>query len=206
MEPLFTCPPPTALPSIPSQDCPEVWEQIDTILFQRIPANGEPSFTETTILDQATWTPLMTASDNTKAIKSPLLPNFIIPPSEALTEGGNDNTGLNGIPRFLGHGFVTVTFDLYNRNAAVRNALASLAAQTASQPGETLVWAYFVNRFKQIVAGEDGSGIPVYNFNVGDPGTEGYNKYTIAKGSFHLPAGWSKGLKLFTPTFDPHKL
>jgi hypothetical protein len=118
MDPLFSCPPPTALATIPSQACPEVWDQIVKFAFQRKQAT--PSFTSTTIKVAATWTPLLTASDSTKVVITPYIAGVVIPPGEVLKEGGNDNSTINGIPRITGLGFVPVTAQPQSLQATVQ--------------------------------------------------------------------------------------
>jgi hypothetical protein len=206
MDPLFVCPPPASLATIPNQTCPERYDQIVKFFFQRKQAT--PSFTSATILIAATWTPLLTATDATKIVDSPLVPNVVIPAGEVLKEGGNDNTTINGIPRLAGRGFVGVTANLTDTEAAVRTAMRALASESALQPGFTNLWVYMVNRFGQIIAGSDGSGIDVYNVMVGDVGTEGLNKNNTNNLSFDLAPGWSDNVKVFQPTapFNPMNL
>ena len=199
--PFFTCPPGSALTAIPSQSCPEVWDQIIRLMIQR--KQSTSSFTTASLLLSATWTPLFAASDNTKIIKSPLLPNVVIPRGELLKEGGNDNTTINGIPKLNGQAFVPVTLELHNADKDVRAALSLLSSESAIAPGFTNLWAYFVNRYDQVIGIVNGSnvdGIPIYNFAVGDMGTEGFAKQNIANISFDLAPGWSKNAKLYTPT------
>lgn len=205
MDALFTCPPPAALADIPAQDCPERFDQIVRLFFQR--KQSVPSFTEATILLEATWTPLLTAVDDTKVIKSPLIPNIVIPTGEIIKEGGNDNTTINGIPKLGGRSFVAVTAQLQDVEAAVRSALRALASESALQPGFTNLGFFMVNRFNQIIAKSDGDSIDVYNVMVGDVGTEGLNKSNVANLSFDLAPGWSDDVAIFTPTdFQPINL
>lgn len=203
---LFNCPPPAELPDIPDFTCPEAWDQIQKFAFQRIQAT--PSFTATTIKAAATWTPLLAASDDTKIVITPYIPGVVIPPGEILKEGGNDNTTLNGIPRINGLGFVAVTSQTQNIPAAIRTALQSFVSESAIQPGFTNIWMYMFNRFGQIIANADGSGIPVYNILGGDVGTEGFNRPNMMNFGFDLAPGWSKTATLFTPTvpFNPLNL
>lgn len=206
MEPLFSCPPPAFLADVPDQSCPERYDQIVRFFFQR--KQSSPSFSDTTIKTQATWTPLLSANDDTKIIGSPLVPNVVIPTGEIIKEGGNDNTTINGIPKLGGRSFVGVTAQLQDVEAAVRTALRALASESALQPGFTNLWFYMVNRYNQIIAGSDGSGIEVYNVMVGDVGTEGLNKSNVANLSFDLAPGWSDNVAVFTPDagFQPINL
>lgn len=204
MEPLFVCPPPTALASVPDQTCPERFDQIVKFFFQR--KQTSPSFTTTTVLLEATWTPLLVATDSTKIVKTPLVPNVVIPTGEVLKEGGNDNTTINGIPRLTGRGFVGATMQLQDVEAPVRAALRALAAESALQPGFTNLQMYMVNRFGQLIYNKSGSnvfGFDVYNLMVGDVGTEGLNKSNIANMSFDLAPGWSDSAAIISvPAFN----
>lgn len=207
--PFFTCPPPASLAAIPVQTCRETYDQIQVFFIQRIQTT--PSFTTTNIILQATWTPLMAASDGTKIIRTPKIPNIVIPPSEINKEGGNDNTTLNGMPRVNGINAVPVTGMLENVTSVVRLALRALINESAINPGFSNLWTYPVNRFGQILGIVNGSnveGIPFFNFIVGDAGTAGFNKPNMTNMSFDFPPGWSDGVQVFTPTapFNPLNL
>lgn len=203
MNPLFSCPPPAALATIPAQACPEVWDQIVKFAFQRKQAS--PSFTSATIKVAATWTPLLTATDNTKIVITPYIAGVVIPPSEVLKEGGNDNSTINGIPRIGGLGHVSVTAQPQSLAAAVRTALQGLGSESAISPGFTNLWVYFFNRYGQIIANADGSGFDAYNVMGGDAGTEGFNKLNTINWGFDLAGGWSTNATLYQPTapFNP---
>jgi hypothetical protein len=164
------------------------------------------SFTTTTLLAQATWTPLLAASNDTKIIISPYVSNFVIPRGEVLKEGGNDNTTLNGIPRLNGLSAVSCTGELQDIESAVAEALRALASESAIMAGLTNLWMYMFNRFGQIITDIDSTncpGIPVYNVCAGDTGTEGLNKSNINNLTFDLAPGWSRKVKMFTPSFNP---
>jgi hypothetical protein len=206
MSSLFACPPPTALATVPTQACPERFDQIIRFFFQRKQAT--PSFTASTIKVAATWTPLLTAVDSTKIIGTPLIPNVVIPTGEIKKEGGDDNTTINGIPKLVGRGHVGVTAQLNDIQATVRAALRALASESALSPGFTNLWMYAINRSGQIIANSDGSGIDVYNVYAGDVGSEGLNKANIANFAFDLAPGWSDNVAIFDPTapFNPLNL
>jgi hypothetical protein len=199
-ESLFQCPAPAALEVIPPQSCGVRFEQVVKIIFQRKQATS--SFDANSILEQATWTPLLTANDSTRVVLSPYINNPIIPPGEALTEGGNDNTTIGGVSRLLGEGFQQATFELRNAGVDVRNAIRSITSETALVPGFTNIWVYLVNRFGEIICKSDGSGIEIFNFFVGGPGTEGFNRDNMQMGKFDLKPGWDEGVVVFKPNFD----
>ena len=119
------CPLSAAVTSVPETSCPVAFDQISKIAFQQI--QSTPSFTTTTVLLKATWTPLLAASDATKVVLTPMLSNLVIPVSEVATEGGGDNTTINGIRNVLGLNSVTVTATLANISDATKQALQGLS-------------------------------------------------------------------------------
>lgn len=201
MNPLFTCPPPTALATIPTQACPFRYEQIVRFMIQRKQAS--PSFTPTSILLAATWTPLFAAAAGTKVVKTPLIPGVVIAPGEIIKEGGNDNTTINGIPRVSAIGFVPVTAQLNDASPDVIAALQGLLSESAINPGFTNLWAYFVNRFGQVIGKLNSGnveGFPIYNATAGSTGTEGFGKPNVNNFSFDLEPGWDSGAAIYKPT------
>jgi hypothetical protein len=105
------CPIPTALTAITATSCPEELGQIQRFIFVRkgevvwdtvTPANNVPA---TITLDAPTatvggtkgWSILIPAADDTKTILSPLVGGDpVINPGEQITQGGGDNSTLNG--------------------------------------------------------------------------------------------------------------
>lgn len=202
MDPLFTCPPAASLEAIPVQDCPEAFDQIVKIAFQR--AQSPATFDATTIITQAPWTAALAASDDTKIVITPYLLGLTIPAGEILKEGGNDNSTINGVPKINGRGFVSIAAQLHNAKKEIRAAIRKLLSESALQPGATNLWMYMFNRSNQIIANSDGSGIDAFNVLVGDVGTEGFNKDNIANFNIDLAPGWSDDVVIFKPTaFKP---
>lgn len=199
---LFACPPAAALANVPSLTCPIRWEQVQKILFRRI--TGRAALTTATALLSATITPLLSATDNTKLLISPFLSNIVFPPNEILKEGGNDNTTLNGVPQLRGLGFVNVTGTLKNASAAQAAALGAITAETAVQPGQTNIEAFFVNKDGKIIATNPSSttvvGFPIYNWILTDVSSEGFGKDNVYNLSFDLAPGWSDKHLMLTPT------
>lgn len=203
MNDLFTCPQPTALASAPNPTCPVRFDQIQKMGIRRI--SGATALTTATVLLAATITPLLSATDNTKLLISPWLSNFIIPNSEPLKEGGNDNTTINGIPKLNGFGFVNVTFQLKNVESTTADAMRALASESAnSVAGTTNLEGFFFTKDGRIVGDNPSStafkGFKLYNFAVSDAGSEGLNKDNNFNCSFDLEPLWSKTFKVLTPT------
>lgn len=204
---LFACPLPDALADIPATDCPVKFDQIQKFAFQRIQAT--PSFTPTNILTVPEWHALLIAGDDSKIVITPYLNSVVIPPGDALTEGGNDNTTLNGIPTLRGLGFVNVTAQLRNVSAETAAGLRALTAES-TQNGFTNVWVYMFNRFRKIIGSLESArvaGFPVYNLIVTDVSTEGFGKDNIYNVQFAMAGGWSEFWQEYAPTtFNPLNL
>jgi hypothetical protein len=196
------CPLPAALVSVPETTCAVRFDQISKIAFQKIQTT--PSFTTTTILVKATWTPLLAASDDTKLVLSPLLNNLVIPASELNAEGGNDNTTIGGVRNVKGLNGVTPTAKILNISDATKQAIQGLFEFSKSPaPGATMLWAYFLTTDGHVIFKKNGTnceGIEVYNVCLGDPGSEGFNKDNEHNFSFDLLPGWSDGVEMLKLT------
>ena len=196
------CPLPVALVSIPETDCPVIFGQIAKIAFQKI--QSVPSFTKVTIAQKATWTPLLTAIDDTKVILSPMISNLVLPKSELLSEGGNDNTTINGIRNVRGLGTVNPTGMILNIADTTKAALQKLFPfSKAPSAGATLLWAYFITTDGRVIFKNAGEGFPVYNVAISDPGSEGFNKDNDFNFSMDLEGGWSDGFDVVKTDFKP---
>ena len=199
------CPPSAALGDIDAQDCPEDLGQVQRLFFQRL---GAGSFaTEIIFAAQATWTPLFIAADGTKITKSPRFENHIIPQVEPITEGGGDNTTLDGAEVVLGSGPVTVTGTFRSVKNAIIEQMKLLGCE--STPGQSPgLGVFMVNEFGKLIgiqsgiAGTTVSPIPVTSFFVSDSGNDGKNTNDKSNFRYNLKEGWRNGLILVQPDFD----
>lgn len=199
---LFPCPLPTAIEIIPDVGCPVKFDQIQKVIFQRRQTTA--SFTTTTILTKSTWDALLNADDDTRMVISPMLNNFVIGRGDILTEGGNDNTTINGVPRLLGLGYAPGTAELRNVNSEIADAMRSYTSES-SQNGYTNLWAYFVNKDGKIIGklNEDGThvdGIDIYNLVVPDVTSEGFAKDNVYFLQWGMAGGWSEGWQMYKGT------
>jgi hypothetical protein len=202
MSDLFTCPAPTALASIPATTCPVKFDQIQKLALRRI--TSRYALTPTNILLSATITPLLTAVDNTKLLITPFLTNVVIPPSEPIKSGGNDNTTLNGIPALTGLSFVGCSAEVHNLSSAAMAAFRALASESALQPGFTDLEGMLINKDGKVItdkaSGASVYGFKIYNLCVSDVGSEGFAKNNIAKITWDMEGKWSENFQVYTPT------
>jgi hypothetical protein len=192
------CPPPEALPSISAFTCGEDFGQIQKFIFQRRLSANIATLTAAALL--ATWTALLAETDVEKVTVTPFFENFVLPPVEALTEGGDDNTTLDGVARVVGRTTPTGTGNFASLPSSIYEELEVYNC-------EQDLTVYMINEFSQIIGysanGTTFHGIPVTNFFIGDKGLNGKN--TVDKNMFRVSfrAGWSKKLKRVTGTdFD----
>ena len=98
------CPAAAALPNIPNFTCAESFGQIQKVAFQRLyKSTGEKnSFTTTAgIGKKASWTPLLSADDDTKVVVSPYIQAPTAEAGAPRTFGGGNET-LGGIEEIIG--------------------------------------------------------------------------------------------------------
>jgi hypothetical protein len=209
------CPLPTSLKSIPLPSCPFKLDQIVRIIFQRRqPLSIPPFATLADIQTLTNWNTLLNAVGNTKAVVSPLFAGLVIPQSEALTTGGNDNSTINGIPDYNGEGSVTVTGVYKNLPPVTKRAIDALVQESlAGSTGVSNLTIYFVNRYGYIYAhnplatgtqnpSTNYFGVPAYNYRISSLGSEGLNAPNTNGFSFSMPADWADHLVSIKPSFD----
>jgi hypothetical protein len=211
---ILNCPLPTALTTIPMPTCPFRFDQLVRLALQRRQPAGTPPFVDLEAIQTLlNWTTFKAAADATKIVTTPIFASTVIPASEGLTTGGNDNSTFNGIRQYNGEGAVTVTGQFSNLPAATYRALELLSQESlAGSTGISNLTAYLFNRdgYSFQINPVDGAGaattiyrgIPVYNFRVSSPGSEGFNAPNINNFSFDLPADWARYISSVKPDFD----
>jgi hypothetical protein len=186
------CPLGAALTAVPETSCPVDFGQIAKIAFQQV--QSVSTFTAATIKVKANWTAALAASDATKIVLTPIVGNLVIPKSEILKEGGNDNTTFNGMPKVNGLGFVEVSCLLRSISDATKQALQALFAYSQIIPGDSTLCAYFLTSDNKVISGAAGVAIPVFAVAVSDVGTEGFGKNNECDLKFFMQGGWSDGV------------
>lgn len=196
---ICSCPPLSALPDLSEVTCGEDFGQIQKFVFQRR-QSGAGTFTTATALLIATWTPLFAETDDTKVQSTPFFENFVIPGGEAITEGGDDNSTLDGIPIVVGQAAPA-------GSGRFRSLPTANFEELQKYICEVDMTVFMINEAGKIIGynptGTQFHGIPFTNFFIGDKSIAGkntndFNPFTIA-----FRPGWSKKLKFLTPTdFD----
>ena len=188
-----SCPLPAALTTIPPFSCGEDLGQIQKLVVQRF-GNPFDDLTKPTLI--ANWTTLKTATDGTKVVTTPYVENFVIAQGAAITEGGNDNTTIDGIPIVVGAEAPVATGVFASLPSATLKAL-----QTLNCEGNLSV--YLINNSGRIIGyspnGTKFEGFPIQSFFVGDSGNDGLNTRDKSPVQFGLKAGWRTEAVFVTP-------
>lgn len=178
-------------------DCQENFGQIQKYIFRKsgqpdiIVATDDPSLL-------ATWTALLTATDGTKVVTTPLIAKPEFGGGEQETFGtGNDVIG--GIPLSTGTSATTVDGVLYNAKATVISSLKPLQCPTLE--------VFMVNERGQMACHSDNpdsptviSGFPIHSLWIGDKKPGGFNAPDTHAFKFSMPQGWSDNFTIITPT------
>lgn len=192
------CPLPTAIETIPTNDCPFDIRQVQKFIFQRAgyvwdTAGGVP----TDISTSADWTTLVGATDDTKVAVTPFVGgNPIITAGDVISEGGGDNSTLNGVELVTGTNPSLCTSDFKSISPEQETALKTLMC-------EDLV-VYLVTQDDKLLALDNdvatqSVGIPISAFFFSDRDNQGFATKDTNKMQFSLKAGWSEKLKFVVP-------
>ena len=207
----FICPPPVALTPMPAQNpCAVKLDQIVRLGLQRLRPGQDPAFTTASIKLKASWVAAMAAAGNAKLVVTPIFAGLVIPSSEGIFEGGNDNSTPFGIRDYIGETSVDVALQWRNLATAIVKVLRSYTQESFATVGAFSLGVFLFTKNGQIgcvtVEGvADGiNPIAITNWRVGTRGSEGYNKNDIIPGGFSLPELWDESLVLIDPTdFNP---
>ena len=129
------CPAAAALPNIPNFTCAESFGQIQKVAFQRLyKSTGEKnSFTTTAgIGKKASWTPLLSAEDDTKVVVSPYIQAPTAEAGAPRTFGGGNET-LGGIEEIIGREPTPFTAVMRKMPQSLIKALKDLQCESDSQ-------------------------------------------------------------------------
>ena len=202
------CPAGTALPDIPVSNCPESFGQIQKVAFQRLyKSTGEKnSFTTTAgIGKKASWTPLLSADDDTKIVISPYIQAPTVEAGAARTFGGGNET-LGGIEEIVGREPTPFTGVMRKLPQKIIKALKELQCESR---GDNL-GVYLFDENGAIGAIQDAKTttthypIPIYSLFIGDKTLGGYEAPDSNNIQWVFLPNWSDDLAIIVPEdFNP---
>ena len=195
------CPLPNAIGDITKQDCPENFGQIQKIIFQRAGFifDGTAGKDITLLAD---WQALKVAADDTKAAITPFVYSPTITAGDSITNGGGDNSTLNGVSELVGVNASNFAGIFKGLNSTSISELVAYAC-------ENNLVAYFCNKNQDIICAEtvlgsgEYTGIDIQELFIGDKTNNGLATKDENAIAFAIPDGWSKTVKVVKPAFNP---
>lgn len=202
------CPAGTALPDIPVSNCPESFGQIQKVAFQRLyKSTGEKnSFkTDAGIEKKASWTPLLSADDDTKIVISPYIQAPTAEAGAARTFGGGNET-LGGVEEIVGREPTLFTGVMRKLPQKIIKALKELQCESR---GDNL-GVYLFDENGAIGAIQDAKTatthypIPIRSLFIGDKTLGGYEAPDSNNIQWAFLPNWSDDLAIIVPDdFNP---
>lgn len=196
------------MPDIPVSNCPESFGQIQKVAFQRLyKSTGEKnSFTTTAgIGKKASWTPLLSADDDTKIVISPYIQAPTAEAGAARTFGGGNET-LGGVEEIVGREPTPFTGVMRKLPQKIIKALKELQCESW---GDNL-GVYLFDENGAIGAIQDAKiatthyPIPIRSLFIGDKTLGGYEAPDSNNIQWAFLPNWSDDLAIIVPEdFNP---
>lgn len=196
------------MPDIPVSNCPESFGQIQKVAFQRLyKSTGEKnSFkTDAGIEKKASWTPLLSADDDTKIVISPYIQAPTAEAGAARTFGGGNET-LGGVEEIVGREPTPFTGVMRRLSQKIIKALKELQCESW---GDNL-GVYLFDENGAIGAIQDAKTatthypIPIRSLFIGDKTLGGYEAPDSNNIQWAFLPNWSDDLAFIVPEdFNP---
>ena len=196
------------MPDIPVSNCPESFGQIQKVAFQRLyKSTGEKnSFkTDAGIEKKASWTPLLSADDDTKIVISPYIQAPTAEAGAARTFGGGNET-LGGVEEIVGREPTPFTGVMRKLPQKIIKSLKELQCESW---GDNL-GVYLFDENGAIGAIQDAKTatthypIPIRSLFIGDKTLGGYEAPDSNNIQWAFLPNWSDDLAIIVPEdFNP---
>lgn len=196
------------MPDIPVSNCPESFGQIQKVAFQRLyKSTGEKnSFkTDAGIETKMSWTPLLSAGDETKIVISPYIQAPTAEAGAARTFGGGNET-LGGVEEIVGREPTPFTGVMRKLPQKIIKALKELQCESW---GDNL-GVYLFDENGAIGAIQDAKTatthypIPIRSLFIGDKTLGGYEAPDSNNIQWVFLPNWSDDLAIIVPEdFNP---
>lgn len=196
------------MPDIPVSNCPESFGQIQKVAFQRLykSAGEKNSFkTDAGIEKKASWTPLLSADDDTKIVISPYIQAPTAEAGAARTFGGGNET-LGGVEEIVGREPTPFTGVMRKLPQKIIKALKELQCESW---GDNL-GVYLFDENGAIGAIQDAKTatthypIPIRSLFIGDKTLGGYEAPDSNNIQWAFLPNWSDDLAIIVPEdFNP---
>lgn len=198
----------SALPNIPNFTCAEGFGQIQKVAFQRLykSSGAKNSFTTSGAIGQKeSWTPFLSADDDTKVVVSPYIQAPTAEAGAPRTFGGGNET-LGGIEEIIGREPTTFTAVMRNMPQSLIKALKDLQCESDSQN----LGVYLFDENGAIGALQDPTTttthypIPIRSLFIGDKTLGGFEAHDSNAIQWTFLPNWSDDLAIIVPdNFNP---
>lgn len=201
------CPAAAALPDVPAITCAETFGQIQKVAFQRLTkADGSKnSFTSAAAIALlASWTPKLSAADDTKIVVSPYIQAPTAEAGAARTFGGGNET-LGGVEDIIGREPTPFTGVIRKAPQSVIKALKEMQCESWSDN----LGIFLFDENGAIGAIEDGTTagtyypIPIRSLFIGDKTLGGLEAPDSNAIQWSFLPNWSDDLAIIAPDFNP---
>lgn len=196
------------MPDIPVSNCPESFGQIQKVAFQRLyKSTGEKnSFTtDAGIEKKASWTPLLSANDDTKIVISPYIQAPTAEAGAPRTFGGGNET-LGGVEEIVGRELTPFTGVMRKLPQKIIKALKELQCESW---GDNLGVYLFdengaIGAIQDPVTATTHYPIPIRSLFIGDKTLGGYEAPDSNNIQWAFLPNWSDDLAIIAPEdFNP---
>jgi len=191
------CPKPTYMASAVTSlnPCPSEFGQIQKFIFWR---RGNKIASIATALIATTWTTLLTATGNTKAIVTSFVVGKVTPGEARESGGGNES--IDGIPTVVGLNPSVFEGYIKQQKQDVIKSLKKLAAETLDVLliNENGAFKYLDTQYNGVGTGV--YGIPVNGLSIGDLEFGDFDGEDRNKIKFYMPANWSDNSEISADT------
>ena len=201
------CPAAAALPDVPAITCAESFGQIQKVAFQRLTqANGtKNSFAKAAAIGLlASWTPKLSANNDTKIVVSPYIQAPTAEAGAARTFGGGNET-LGGVEEIIGREPTPFTGVIRKAPQAVIKALKEMQCESW---GDNLgVFLFDENGAIGAIEDTGNAGtyypIPIRSLFIGDKTLGGLEAPDSNAIQWSFLPNWSDDLAIVAPEFNP---
>jgi hypothetical protein len=197
------CPESSTLMEIVAENCGVDLKQIQRLGFQRggdaFDSAGTP--TPFDILLLSAWQAKMTATDDTKIVVTPIIGGDpVIQAGEAITNGGGDNSTLNGVEEISGVNPSPFSCLFKSLSSTVEKQLKALICEK-----NLVVYLFLQGGRIAIVkiSTTKKQGFPIQSLFVSDRNNAGYGTKDTVSMRFSFAEGWSSDLEIVKPSFNP---
>lgn len=201
------CPAAAALPDVPAITCAETFGQVQKVAFERLTkADGtKNSFTSAAAITLlASWTPKLSAADDTKIVVSPYIQAPTAEAGAARTFGGGNET-LGGVEDIIGREPTPFTGVIRKAPQAVIKALKEMQCESWSDN----LGIFIFDENGAIGAIEDTATegtyypIPIRSLFIGDKTLGGLEAPDSNAIQWSFLPNWSDDLAIIAPDFNP---